>query len=392
MSKFHSYISSAEKLISTCVSGKPLSLHVKSFFAADKKYGSRDRRMISSLCYNYFRTGRAFEKLGTVEKILLGLFLCENKSNELLQFFRPDLNEKITLPVVEKITITGIKELDIFPFENELGAAIEMMPFSGSFLEQPQLYLRIRPGRKKTVFDKLNEAAVEFQLPDDDCIKLANNVAADKILKLNKEVVVQDMNSQKVLDWLINNPGQFSATDKIAAWDCCAASGGKSILLIDKLKSNSIQLTVSDIRENILKNLIVRLQQAGVNINRKFVSDISIASGLPAEEKFSVIVCDAPCTGSGTWSRSPEQLYFFNEKMISEYAERQQKIVSNVLPHLKPGGLFFYITCSVFKKENEEMVRFIKTKNASLQLQQAEYLKGYEMQADTMFVAVFKLS
>ena len=66
----------------------------------------------------------------------------------------------------------------------------------------------------------------------------------------------------------------------------------------------------------------------------------------------------------------------------------QQQIVSNVIPHLQTGGLFIYITCSVFKNENEDMVSFI-TKKFHLQLLQMELLKGYDKKADSMFVAVF---
>jgi 16S rRNA (cytosine967-C5)-methyltransferase len=105
--------------------------------------------------------------------------------------------------------------------------------------------------------------------------------------------------------------------------------------------------------------------------------------------QYSVIICDAPCTGSGTWSRTPEQLYFFKQKTIDVYAGLQQQIVSNIIPHLQAGGIFIYITCSVFKKENEGMVNFIKEK-FHLQLVQMELLKGYDKKADSMFTAVFK--
>ena len=56
----------------------------------------------------------------------------------------------------------------------------------------------------------------------------------------------------------------------------------------------------------------------------------------------------------------------------------------------KNGGLFFYIACSVFKTENEDVATALIQK-FHLQLLQMEYLKGYERQADTMFVAVFKI-
>ncbi len=387
MSKFHSYIASASKIISTYSTGKPLAIHIKAFFAADKKFGSRDRRIIASLCYYYYRTSRVFNSNTVEEKILYSLFLCETKSNELLHFFRPDLHEKTGLTPEEKLILLQVNETAIFPYINELGDPIDKHLFPLSFLIQPHIFLRIRPGKSQRVLEKLNYASVSYDLISDECIQLGNHVPADKILKLNNEAVVQDLNSQKVLNYLDVDISFLQADKKVTAWDCCAASGGKSILLYDKLKGN-VQLTVSDVRNNILLNLGKRFEEAGMIIHRSLLSDLSVSTGLPDAEKFSIIICDVPCTGSGTWSRSPEQLYYFDKKQIEVYAERQQKIFLNTIPYLLPGGLFFYITCSVFKKENEAMVEFIR-ENSGLHVLQTQYLKGYEIAADTMFVAVF---
>ena len=68
----------------------------------------------------------------------------------------------------------------------------------------------------------------------------------------------------------------------------------------------------------------------------------------------------------------------------------QKKIVSNVIPQLKDGGYFLYITCSVFKKENEEVADFILQQFPSLQLIKKELLVGYNKKADTMFGVLFK--
>jgi 16S rRNA (cytosine967-C5)-methyltransferase len=171
-------------------------------------------------------------------------------------------------------------------------------------------------------------------------------------------------------------------------WDCCAASGGKSILLFDICRPN-INITVSDIRENILTNLQLRFKEAGINIQKKFVQDLSVKSGLLIDEKFSIVLCDVPCTGSGTWSRTPEQYYSFDESQIQEFANKQKAIVVNALRHLSKDGWFIYITCSVFKKENEEIVEFIQ-ENYPCQLLEMKYLKGYNQKADTLFVAYFK--
>ncbi|MEO6669605.1 MAG: Fmu (Sun) domain-containing protein [Ferruginibacter sp.] len=389
MSRFHSYISSAIKIIESYDNGKPLSYHLKNFFSAQKKYGSRDRKTIASLCYNYFRLGAALKNEPAEERILAGLFLAENKSNEVLALLRPHWNGQVNLTIDEKLALSGIDPAAIFPFQHETGNNIDNSAFAISFLNQPDLFLRLRPGKKRQVIEKLNNAPLSFEPLTEDCLKFTNNTSLDNVLDINKEAVIQDYNSQLVLDFIKQNPAYFPVNSKISAWDCCAASGGKSILMFDILKGN-LKLTVSDIRENILANLVKRLEHAGINIYRKFVTDLSKRSSLSGDETFSIILCDAPCTGSGTWSRTPEQLFNFDKNSIAVYAERQKKIISNALPHLAAGGFFFYITCSVFKEENEVVVEYIKEK-FHLQVLQMEYLRGYNMKADTMFVAVLSL-
>ena len=87
-------------------------------------------------------------------------------------------------------------------------------------------------------------------------------------------------------------------------------------------------------------------------------------------------------------SRTPENLRYFTPEHIDAFTQKQKKIVANVIPHLQKNGLFFYITCSVFKKENEDIVQFIK-EQFQLQVLHMELLKGYDKKADSMFVAVF---
>lgn len=386
MSKIHSHISSAVKVLEKYNGSQPLVYYLKNFFSAEKKYGSRDRKSIAALCYAYFRTGHAMRKGNKTEKILAGIFLSENTSSEFLQELRPEWNDRIKLPPAEKLSLLDIREEDIFPFLNELPGEVDKMSFALSFLKQPRLFLRARPGNYAAVLQKLNDAGVPFETQGEDCLSLPNAIKADTLLRINSEVVIQDMNSQQVLNFLTRSRSLLPKNKKADAWDCCAASGGKAILLYDRLKGN-VRLTVSDIRETILANLKKRLEESGISINKSFVADLRKAN-IDVPGKFDIILCDAPCTGSGTWSRNPEQLYYFHRKKIGEYAALQKNIVSNTIPALAAGGLFFYITCSVFKEENEAQVEFIQEK-FHMRLLQMEYLKGYDSYADTMFVSVF---
>jgi 16S rRNA (cytosine967-C5)-methyltransferase len=157
-------------------------------------------------------------------------------------------------------------------------------------------------------------------------------------------------------------------------------------LLLHELEPD-IKLVVSDIRESILANLDERFQQAGL---RKYQKKLLDLTQNPDQEMhdyaFDGIILDAPCSGSGTWGRTPEMIAQFHPSKIEFFQRLQKAIVSNVTKFLKPGKPLIYITCSAFKNENEEVVEFL-VKDLGLKLEEQMILPGYENKADTMFVA-----
>ena len=384
MSRQHSYLASAIKVITSHKIGEPLVYHLKRFFAADKKYGSKDRRQIIALCYNFYRTVAALKNMPIAEKIVVATFLCSSSHNDFLEELNPELNSKIKDSNVAKMASLHISSIDLFAFESELGEEINRDQFALSFLAQPLFFLRIRPGKETMVLEKLVDNKINFEEITTSCIALQQGFKTEQFFTINKEVVVQDKNSQLVFNHL-QKPNVFFKKD-IQVWDCCAASGGKSILLYDVLHGY-LHLHVSDLRANILNNLRNRFKEAGIKKYDSFTADLLQDEVLKINKTFDLIICDAPCSGSGTWARTPEQLSFFTAEKIDEYAAMQLKIATTAIKQLEKNGLFFYITCSVFKKENEGVVRQLKEK-FNLQIRQMEYLKGYETKADTMFVAV----
>jgi len=388
MSRYHSYINSAKEILKKYEGKEPFASFLKKYFSANKKYGSKDRKQIGHLCYCYFRMGKISIELPAEERILMGLFLCSVESNEILQQLKPEWNEKISLPINEKLVMLSIKDFieNIFPFNDELSDSIEKEAFIVSHLKQPDVFLRLRPGKEKAVEDKLKNAGINFEIISDSCFALPNSTKIDPVIELNKEAVVQDYNSQRTGE--LFQSAIRNLKSEISVWDCCAGSGGKSIMLYDLYPG--ISLTVSDKRETILINLGKRFKEAGIKNYKSIVADLPVETFNLKHPTFNLILADVPCTGSGTWGRTPEQLYYFEEEKVNEYASLQKKIVANVIPHLKPGGYLLYMTCSVFKKENEDIVEFIK-QNFNLQLIKMEVLKGYDKRADTMFAVMLSL-
>ncbi len=386
--KFVSHINTATGIIQRYKGNEPFAYYIKKFFRGHKKFGSTDRKSISHLCYCYFRLGHALKNMPVEEKILTGIFLCDHSPDELLGHVKPAWNNHVHLPLPEKLSILHdqLSVTDIFPWQDELSNEVDYEKFCASFLVQPDLFLRMRPGKEGAVKKKLADSNISFRQLDESCIASSNSTKIDSIVRLNNEAVIQDYNSQRVGDFF-TVPHFDSALPTV--WDCCAASGGKSIMAKDKL--GNIKLVVSDKRESILVNLKQRFQQADIKDYRSFTTDLSTDNYQLPTPHFDLIIADVPCTGSGTWGRSPEALCFFDNNNIDKYCQLQKKIIGNVIPALKKHSRLVYITCSVFKKENEGMVEFI-LHHFPLRLEKMELLKGYDKKADTMFAACFILA
>ncbi len=364
-----------------------MNIYLKAYFKQNKKHGSKDRKSIAALCYNYFRLGHAVKNLQLQERIMAGSFIVETNVPGIIKELKHGWKTMFSKSESEKIDDGfSISAKDIFLFEPELSRGIDSDQFALSILKQPDVFVRVRPGKEKFVKQKLANASLTYKEISSTALAFPNNVKLDGVLKIDSDVVIQDLNSQRVGDFL---PGINSASKKV--WDCCAASGGKSIMVYDRMPG--IQLTVSDKRSGILENLKTRFRAAAIYDYEAFVLNLTSGSSknlLLQKGPFDLIMVDAPCTGSGTWARTPEQLYFFKKNKIAAYSEMQREILTAVIPRLKTSGYLLYSTCSVFSEENEEIVDFIKDR-FHLKLVKMELLKGYELNADTLFAALFIL-
>jgi 16S rRNA (cytosine967-C5)-methyltransferase len=383
--KFDNQLRHASRIIEGYSGDQPLHIWLKAFFRANKQMGSRDRKELSSLVYNFYRLGHSLPALSIPDRLLAGLFICIDKSDALLQHFLPAWNEKITLPTREKIeffqaqpTGASFRVTDIFPWKEELSESIDHAKLCLSFLRQPDLFIRIRPGHQQTVLQKLGAVRQEFIPPS--TIRLANGFPIENYFTPDREIVIQDYSSQKIAYYLqgTKEPEFF--------WDACAASGGKSILAYDLYPN--LHISASDIRASILKNLRMRFAAAGIHRYTTFVADLSAQSPPASAAGADLILVDVPCTGSGTWGRTPEALYFFDPGKITQYQARQRGIISQIAPQLAPDATLVYCTCSIFKKENEEMAEWIRGR-FDLQPELSNTIIGYPQHADTLFAARF---
>jgi 16S rRNA (cytosine967-C5)-methyltransferase len=116
------------------------------------------------------------------------------------------------------------------------------------------------------------------------------------------------------------------------------------------------------------------------------VGDSAAIKATLVDRRFDGIICDVPCTGSGTWARTPENCYFFDPATVSMYAARQKAILSNAVSYLKEDGRIIYITCSVFRAENEDVVENVAD-SCGMQVISYGLINGASIGADALFAA-----
>lgn len=372
-----------QRILSEYPAETPLSKFLPGFYRQNKQMGSSDRKVASRLVYNYFRLGRALASRPQDERLVLAEFLCNTQSNSFLQYFKPDWAACVAFAIDEKIdliqkTYPDFKLEDVFPWSDKISADIDKQAFLKSFFVQPDLFIRVRNGYDHLVKAELTKAQIAFKDEGDGCYSMPNGTKLETIFPIQHWFEVQDYSSQQTAKYF--KPQKWDAW-----WDACAASGGKSLLLHEE--EPDIKLVVSDIRESILANLDERFRSAGlVKYQRKQLDLTQNNDQALHDYEFDGIILDAPCSGSGTWGRTPEMIAQFESPKIDFFQRLQKTIATNVIKHLKPGKPLIYITCSVFKAENEDVVDYL-TKECGLKLESIEVLKGYGHKADSMFVA-----
>lgn len=368
---------------------RSLSSFLAEYYKEHKQMGASDRRLASRFIYNFFRLGKALQNADLEERIAISSFLCEQNLFPLLEFILQKYSflsvDKIRLSKKEKLKIIaeryssfGLEE--VFPFTHLLSDNLDKTDFFESLFSQPQLWIRVRKAHMKEVMDELDQKLIVYKIDEENTSSLSFTNAT-KLTELDTfrkgYFEIQDLSSQTTAHY-------FKAEANERWWDCCAGSGGKSLSLIDK--SSTISLFVSDTRQSILKNLKERLSK--VNFQNYTLAQLDLQSDffIPNTIEFDGIIADVPCSGSGTWSRTPEMLFQFKEEALSSFHKTQLKIIESVIPFLKKNKALIYITCSIFKMENELIIdHFVHSKKLRVEIM--KLIDGSKTAADTMFVA-----
>ena len=155
---------------------------------------------------------------------------------------------------------------------------------------------------------------------------------------------IQDEGSQ-VVSWLAGAaPGQTVV-------DYCAGGGGKTLALAQAMEGQG-RLVACDVVQKRLDNIRPRLARAGVEAELRLLGQ----NGGGAEDlngQADLVFVDAPCSGSGTWRRRPEDAWRLTPEEVERLHALQVRILQQAALLVKPGGRLVYVTCSMLSRENE---------------------------------------
>ncbi|WP_223588575.1 16S rRNA (cytosine(967)-C(5))-methyltransferase RsmB [Neobacillus bataviensis] len=138
--------------------------------------------------------------------------------------------------------------------------------------------------------------------------------------------------------------------------DACAAPGGKSTHIAEKLNNTGEVISV-DLHQHKVKLINDNARRLGLSNIKTNVSDSRHLQEKFNNESFHRILLDAPCSGLGVMRRKPDMKYTKTEKDLERLSTIQQNLLTSVAPLLKKGGILVYSTCTVDKEENENTVK-----------------------------------
>lgn len=155
-------------------------------------------------------------------------------------------------------------------------------------------------------------------------------------------VEIQDAASQAVTD-------RLGALEGLRVLDYCAGGGGKALAMA----ALGARVWAHDADPGRMSDLPARAARAGAEIT-PMASDAIARHG-----PFDLVLCDAPCSGSGAWRRQPEAKWRLDAAALDRLTALQAEIVTEGLEHVAPGGRLAYATCSLLSRENARIVETV---------------------------------
>lgn len=192
---------------------------------------------------------------------------------------------------------------------------------------------------------------------------------------------VQDISSMMVAEWADPKEG-----DHII--DVCAAPGGKSIHLAEKMHGTG-SIEARDLTDYKVRLIEENIARHGLS-NVKAVRWDATVYDESAKERADLVIADLPCSGLGVLRKKTDIKYRMTEEGEKELVKLQRDILNQVCSYVKAGGTLLYSTCTIDRMENEENVAWFLEKHTEYTLLRMQQIFPGETYGDGFFLAKLK--
>lgn len=191
---------------------------------------------------------------------------------------------------------------------------------------------------------------------------------------------VQDISSMEVAEWADPKEDEYII-------DVCAAPGGKSLHLADKLagKGHVEARDLTPYKVDLIRDNIARI---GIDNIEAVCQDATVYDEA-SEKKADILIADLPCSGLGVLGKKTDLKYKMNPETQEELVHLQRKILSVVHRYVKSGGKLLYSTCTIHRAENQENAAWFAEQYPEFELvRERQFLPGVD-DSDGFYIAEF---
>lgn len=189
---------------------------------------------------------------------------------------------------------------------------------------------------------------------------------------------VQDLSSMMVAEYAAPKADEI-------CMDVCAAPGGKSIHLAEKLAGSGevIARDLTEYKVGLIQENIARCQLSNITAEQWDATVLDEQSVNRAD----VLIADLPCSGLGILRKKTDIKYRMSSAQQAELVELQRKILDTVHVYVKPGGRLIYSTCTINRAENEDNVKWFMENHPQFTLEEMKQIFPGEHLGDGFFIA-----
>lgn len=353
-----------------------INIIIKLWSKNNRYAGSNDRHQISNIIYNLLRSYYSFQfmaKSEKLEELLLISILCGKQALTYDKVKEELTNDKYAKDLLKYLP-TNIEDVVHFGTNIEdITANIEIWQkpyfiktFGENWVQEAynlslkaSIDIRINQLKAPSKLDLVNFIAIDVNFPN--ALRLEENSRLHKKQKLTAleeykkgYFEIQNFGSQYIAALVHAQPN-------MQILDYCAGAGGKSLAMADNMQ-NKGKIFAYDKYQHRLLPIKERIMRSGADIICP-INDVKKLS-----PNMDMVIVDAPCSGSGTWRRTPDQKFLLQENDLKNIVKNQAQILQKASAYVKVNGYLCYMTCSLFSIENDAQIHNFLTKNSNFTL------------------------